>query len=142
MTALRTRRLRRQSVVMIAAVATLIVVSSATAGIRSGHYHATAAKGQHADLFITGMSVSMGYVIVAHCTDQTDPLLGDFSGIKMQLRATGSFSFKQTQNGTSRRITGKLNGSVARVRVHVGDMLNGALCTGTTTFHARYVGPV
>jgi hypothetical protein len=134
--------MRRQPVATIAAAATLIMVSSAAAGIRDGHYHGDAAKGQHADLFITGMSVNMSYVIAAHCPDQTNPLLGDFSGIKMKLHPTGAFSFKQTHNGTSRQITGKLNGSVAKVRVHVTDMLNGALCTGTTTFHARYVGPV
>jgi hypothetical protein len=119
----------------------LSLVSLAAAAIRSGHYRATAAEGQHADLFVTPVSVSMTYVILAHCTDQTSPLLGDFSGIKMRLHPTGAFSFKRTLNGTSRQIAGRMSGYITKVRVHVTDMLNGALCTGTTTFYARYAGP-
>jgi hypothetical protein len=127
----------------IAVVVTLVLVSSAVAGIRYGHFHGDVAKtGQHVDLFVSPGSVRIGYVVRVHCPSNEsnpNPLLGDFSGIATTLRKNGDFSFKRALTGSFRQITGNVADSKATVRIYVKDTVLGALCIGSTTFHARFV---
>jgi hypothetical protein len=120
------------------------IVSSAAAAIRQGHYHADVGGGatkQNVDLFVSSSTARIGFAVKAHCSDNSNVVFGNFSEIDMKVHPDGRFSFKRTQRGSVTRITGKLNGSTAIVRIQISAPLSGATCKGATTFHARWVNP-
>jgi hypothetical protein len=133
---------RETRVFVVAAVAALGLASSAVAGVRYGHFHGDVGKGaneQHVDLFVSPGVVRISYVLRVHCSDNSNLSLGDFSGLAITLKNNGDFSFKRALKGTFRQIAGNVSGSKAAVHIHVMDTILGAQCTGTTTFHARFI---